>query len=77
MDHLPILFYLLQSKKQRNIVLFSIYSIGTSKITVNKFFNAAKKNNKKIFFADEDLSPNRLKDTYTINKIISHKNFIK
>tara|TARA_B100000886_G_C20317774_1_gene446742 strand:- start:499 stop:894 length:396 start_codon:yes stop_codon:yes gene_type:complete len=77
MDHLPILFYLLESKKQKNIVLFSIYSIGTSKTIVNKFFNTVKKNNKKIFFADENLSPNRLKDTYTINKIISHKNFIK
>tara|TARA_B100000767_G_C19755363_1_gene532722 strand:- start:1033 stop:1404 length:372 start_codon:yes stop_codon:yes gene_type:complete len=72
MNYLPILFYLLNSKRFVNIVLFSIYSINVNPELIKKFILKAKKNNIKIYFANEflKLSDNKTKKilNYLINK---------
>jgi hypothetical protein len=72
MNHLPILFNLLNSKRFVNIVLFSIYSINVNPELIKKFILKAKKNNIKIYFANEflKLSDNKTKKilNYLINK---------
>ena len=72
MNHLPILFNLLNSKTFVNIVLFSIYSINVNPELIKKFILKTKKSNIKIYFANEflKLSDNKTKKilNYLINK---------
>lgn len=55
MDHLPLLYYLINSRTFSEIVIFSIQSINTNKKFINNFVKNTKKIKKKIHFANEGI----------------------
>ncbi len=77
MNHLPVLFSLISEKKQKNIIIFSVNSIGINKKIVKKFMTQISKYRKNILFANEGLSNKNNKELKIIKKITSHKSFLK
>lgn len=55
MDHLPLLDYLVKTKKFSEIVIFSIQSINVNKKFINKFIKNSLKMKKTIHFANEGI----------------------
>ena len=58
MDHIPILFYALENKKFKKIIIFSVQSINTNAQLIKKFIKKVNKYKKKIYFANESMQMN-------------------
>ncbi len=70
MSHLPILFYALENKKFKKIIIFSIQSININKNFIKKFIIKTKKFNKKIYFANENIKLNSLKTEKILKNLL-------
>ncbi len=70
MKHLPILFYALENKKFKIIVIFSIQSVNINKRLVKKIINYTKKFNKKIYFANENIQLESTKTKKLIKNLL-------
>ena len=68
MSHLPVLNDILDNKKIKNIILFSIYSLTNDKRIQKKIILNFKKKN--IIFANEFISTKLKKDRILIKQIL-------
>ena len=70
MSHLPILFYALENKKFKKIIIFFIQSININKNFIKKFIIKTKKFNEKIYFANENIKLNSLKTEKILKNLL-------
>lgn len=69
MDHMPLLNYLIDTKKFSEIVIFSIQSINVNKKFIKNFIKNTKKKKKRIHFANEGIELHSKKTLQLIENI--------
>ena len=70
MNHLPILFYALENKKFKKIIIFSIQSININKKFIKKFINKTKNLIKNLFCKRKYKKLNSLKTKKILKNLL-------